>query len=370
MTVEEKQKLDLVEYGRIYDGIETKAKATVDYFIQNNDIVGTDSATIIASVINNVIDKSLEAVKVGIDASMALDLHKDNIEINKQKKLQETKNTDIIEQKKLQSIENTKGISDNVFTQKQINTHKVYSTYLDNINKEHKNTAEEIKNGKVKFNYTFYKSYYDSTNTKIDTQLIDEDSITLDVEHILSIDTTTDDPRYEYDSQTDRYYFVYKGIAKANSTVKGYLSSTEGDTLFIADSEGNYEVRMRIENANDKATIKYIKDTTYPLFKDYKRIASKELIDGGGISSIELANYKTIADTQYVDTQNQELKNSVIYNNKIKTLDSLSDLWGTLGAGGLVVPESGWKPIFEIANDLANTTIPSLSSFQSDIAVN
>jgi len=61
---------------------------------------------------------------------------------------------------------------------------------------------------------------------------------------------------------------------------------------------------------------------------------------------------KTIADTAFVETQNTELSNSVTYNNKIKALDSYSDMIGTMGAGSLVISTDMFTTFFEMVAGL------------------
>ena len=61
---------------------------------------------------------------------------------------------------------------------------------------------------------------------------------------------------------------------------------------------------------------------------------------------------KTEADTAFTETQDTELSNSVIFNNKIKALDSYGDMIGTMGAGSLVVSTDMWTAFFNMVGDL------------------
>lgn len=77
---------------------------------------------------------------------------------------------------------------------------------------------------------------------------------------------------------------------------------------------------------------------------------------------------KTNADTAFTTTQDTELTNSVTYNNKIKALDSYSDMIGTMGAGSLTISTDMWSTYFSMVNDLntagsipASTTISKLT---------
>ena len=61
---------------------------------------------------------------------------------------------------------------------------------------------------------------------------------------------------------------------------------------------------------------------------------------------------KTEADTSFVGTQETELSASVIFNNKIKALDSYSDMIGTMGAGSLVISENMFTAFFNMVGAL------------------
>lgn len=51
---------------------------------------------------------------------------------------------------------------------------------------------------------------------------------------------------------------------------------------------------------------------------------------------------KIEADKDYVNTQNEQLPRSVRFNNRIKAVDSMSDMMGTFGAGGLTFDDTQW----------------------------
>lgn len=65
---------------------------------------------------------------------------------------------------------------------------------------------------------------------------------------------------------------------------------------------------------------------------------------------------KTNADTSFVGTQETELSNSVLFNNKIKALDSYGDMIGTMGAGSLVISTDMWTAFFNMVNDLNSSS--------------
>lgn len=57
---------------------------------------------------------------------------------------------------------------------------------------------------------------------------------------------------------------------------------------------------------------------------------------------------KVDADTAFVKTQEAELSDSVVYNNKIKALDAYADMIGTMGAGSLDVSDAMWTTLFDM----------------------
>jgi len=65
---------------------------------------------------------------------------------------------------------------------------------------------------------------------------------------------------------------------------------------------------------------------------------------------------KTAADTEFVGTQDTELSNSVLFNNKIKALDSYGDMIGTMGAGSLSISNDMWGSFFAMVNDLNSSS--------------
>ena len=69
---------------------------------------------------------------------------------------------------------------------------------------------------------------------------------------------------------------------------------------------------------------------------------------------------KTSADTAFTSTQNTELSASVVYNNKIKALDSYGDMIGTMGAGSLSISTDMWTTFFGMVGGLnADASIPA-----------
>ena len=75
---------------------------------------------------------------------------------------------------------------------------------------------------------------------------------------------------------------------------------------------------------------------------------------------------KTEADTAFVIEQDTQLAASVVFNNKIKALDSYSDMIGTMGAGSLSISTDMWTAFFNMVGDLnssmgANPTSTTVS---------
>ena len=75
---------------------------------------------------------------------------------------------------------------------------------------------------------------------------------------------------------------------------------------------------------------------------------------------------KTEADTSFVGTQETELSASVIFNNKIKALDSYSDMIGTMGAGSLTISTDMFTAFFNMVGDLNS----SMGTNPTDTTIN
>lgn len=62
-----------------------------------------------------------------------------------------------------------------------------------------------------------------------------------------------------------------------------------------------------------------------------------------------------VAQRELAETQARELISSVIFNNKIKSLDAYSDMIGTLGAGSLAISTDMWTAFFDMVADIYNS---------------
>ena len=76
---------------------------------------------------------------------------------------------------------------------------------------------------------------------------------------------------------------------------------------------------------------------------------------------------KLIADKLFTQTQEIELSSSVIFNNKIKALDSYADMIGTMGAGSLVISSDMWTTFFEMISGLnSDASTPSSTTISKE----
>ena len=81
----------------------------------------------------------------------------------------------------------------------------------------------------------------------------------------------------------------------------------------------------------------------------------KLFLENGGENGKSTAVYqqeKLAADTAFVTEQRVQLGYSVVYNNRIKSLDNYSDMIGNLGVGGFVISEDMWTTYFKMINDI------------------
>jgi len=80
-------------------------------------------------------------------------------------------------------------------------------------------------------------------------------------------------------------------------------------------------------------------------------VASKTLSAGTKMSIYEAQANKTLADVAFTNEQKIQLGYSVIYNNRLKTLEDYGNILGNLGMGGFVVPTGMWTTYFGMMND-------------------
>ena len=74
---------------------------------------------------------------------------------------------------------------------------------------------------------------------------------------------------------------------------------------------------------------------------------------------------KIDAEGNYIAEQKIQLINSVIYNNKIKAIDSLSDTYGTFGAGGLTVDADMWAVYFSLIANLVDDFVTYIAPWDA-----
>ena len=68
---------------------------------------------------------------------------------------------------------------------------------------------------------------------------------------------------------------------------------------------------------------------------------------------------KVDADTAYVETQEEKLIEQVEHNKYIKAMDSMGDMIGTVGAGGLKPTATMWEVYFSANNYLTGFAKPA-----------
>ena len=68
---------------------------------------------------------------------------------------------------------------------------------------------------------------------------------------------------------------------------------------------------------------------------------------------------KLQADTSYVETQEEKLIEQVEHNKLIKAMDSMSEMLGTVCAGGLVPSSDMWKVYFTLNKNLSTVELPN-----------
>lgn len=129
-----------------------------------------------------------------------------------------------------------------------------------------------------------------------------------------------------------------------NQSIQFTLSKPQAETAKI----NKYVAE---ETAANKISVSDYKTMTEEVNKDIA-VDTKQF----KINQVEEQVEKMKADTDYVNQQNTQLVRSVRYNNRVKAIDSLSDTYGTFGAGGITVSEDQWafyyKAIATLISDL------------------
>ena len=111
------------------------------------------------------------------------------------------------------------------------------------------------------------------------------------------------------------------------------------------------ELAERIKNGDVSITHTYDDDTGEILTTTYGTGTSKSIY--------EVQKNKYTADIAFVTAQKAELEHSVVYNNRLKTLESYKGYLGDLGLGGFVIPKDMTKLYLDMVSNIytnGNTT--------------
>lgn len=131
-----------------------------------------------------------------------------------------------------------------------------------------------------------------------------------------------------------------------------------------------FEAYNLSEKEKADLTIGYLTNVTNSITNNAMQIALA-LTDKEGKYAAEVANLtaqgdliraqvnKTDADTSYTQTQEEKLVEQVDDNKIIKAMDSIGDMIGTVGAGGLKPTSSMWGTYFGLNQVLTGLSAPS-----------
>lgn len=119
------------------------------------------------------------------------------------------------------------------------------------------------------------------------------------------------------------------------------------------------ELTEKIKNGNVTITYTYYADgvsgvttTTTDITQVLGEILSVSYGTGTSPSLIDIQKGQALAQTSFVWAQEDELKRSVIFNNKLKTFNTYSDTLGNMGIGGFIIDAPKWTAYFEMLSDL------------------
>jgi hypothetical protein len=124
--------------GVVYNVLESKATATLEKYVDNGSIKSEDKAMMIANVINNIINQSMNSIALGKDIAI----------------------------KELQRLLQVRTLA-----------LRVESARLDKQSKEQKYISDQLKNGGIKYDYIFYKAYFNNDGNKVETEYFTGDDV-------------------------------------------------------------------------------------------------------------------------------------------------------------------------------------------------
>ena len=265
----------------------------------------------------------------------------------------------------------------------------------DVLIKDQQELAEKIKNGVVAIEYT----YIDTDDEEIVYYTTYDKDLILDNDNLFSMSQV-----YKASSYHDSIYLsdiklkkeqidlsaakgateakqaldiaastALKGSQKSEVLANTIRQNNESDKKVTLLSSQAIEVvasTIRMDEQSSKDLVvkesqiaKTNKDTIFVNSKNIEQLADtirKDAVNTEQILQMQSQVDKIVADTSFTNTQEIELVKSVDYNNKIKALDSYSDMIGTIGAGSLKIDPSMWETYFNMVNGLnSDGTIPS-----------
>jgi len=158
----------------------------------------------------------------------------------------------------------------------------------------------------------------------------------------------------------DAYARVYMGMAQAALGQSMQFSLAKRNAELKADIATEELLKKKNEVTVSDGTVQdKIDSSSAQLTKleNEATVSTSTVQNKIDLSSAQLI--KVQAEGSYIDEQETQLINSVEFNNKIKSLDSLADTYGTFGAGGLTMSSDMWGTYFSIVNDLSTASVPT-----------
>ena len=100
----------------------------------------------------------------------------------------------------------------------------------------------------------------------------------------------------------------------------------------------------------------------YSIDSEGKIISKSMTTVGTGKSIYEYQTDKLMGDTDFVKEQKTQLTNSVVHNNRLKTLDSYKGYLGDIGLGGFVIPADASQFYFDMVGYMFQNNTPEPKS--------
>jgi|GEM_PF-5041584 len=173
--------------------------------------------------------------------------------------------------------------------------------------------------------------------------------------------------------ENNTFYDVVAVVNDGTTTVKGAAVQVQTLTNLSARTANNYDDliaktigTLQTELENKRITTDYYAKVLLSTIQQTMQLSYTMAVKEGTIDESEILLQKQIEEVQaridLTKTQKEQLILSVLNNNKIHTLDSLTSMIGTGMAGQVIVEQAIFQEAFNQMADLLDTTAITVSA--------